>query len=62
MEVEDGEFVALVGPSGSGKSTILRAIIGLQEPSAGTVQLTIDKREVGFLFQDDALLPWRRAA
>src|SRR5215469_13701518 len=62
MEVEDGEFVSLVGPSGSGKSTILRAIIGLQEPSAGTVQLTIDKREVGFLFQDDALLPWRRAA
>ena len=62
MEVEDGEFVSLVGPSGSGKSTILRAIIGLQAASAGTVELTVDKREVGFLFQDDALLPWRRAA
>ncbi len=62
MEVEDGEFVSLVGPSGSGKSTILRAIIGLQTPSAGTVQLAIDKRAIGFLFQDDALLPWRRAA
>src|SRR5512146_27828 len=62
MEVEDGEFVSLVGPSGSGKSTILRAIIGLQKQSAGTVELTIDKREIGFLFQDDALLPWRRAA
>ncbi len=62
MEVEDGEFVSLVGPSGSGKSTVLRAIIGLQAPSAGTVELTIDKRQIGFLFQDDALLPWRRAA
>jgi NitT/TauT family transport system ATP-binding protein len=62
MEVEDGELVSLVGPSGSGKSTILRAIIGLQAPSAGQVDLTIDRREIGFLFQDDALLPWRRAA
>src|ERR1700722_6876572 len=62
MEVEDGEFVSLVGPSGSGKSTVLRAIIGLQAPSAGKVELSIDKREIGFLFQDDALLPWRRAA
>jgi len=62
MEVEDGEFVSLVGPSGSGKSTILRAIIGLQPPSAGSVETTIDRREIGFLFQDDALLPWRRAA
>lgn len=62
MEVEDGEFVSLVGPSGSGKSTVLRAIIGLQAPSAGQIDLTIDQREIGFLFQDDALLPWRYAA
>jgi NitT/TauT family transport system ATP-binding protein len=62
MEVEDGEFVSLVGPSGSGKSTVLRAVIGLQAPSAGKVELTIEKRSIGFLFQDDALLPWRRAA
>ncbi len=62
MEVEDGEFVSLVGPSGSGKSTILRVIIGLQAPSAGTVETNIDRREIGFLFQDDALLPWRYAA
>jgi len=62
MEVEDGEFVSLVGPSGSGKSTILRAIIGLQAPSAGKVETSVDQREIGFLFQDDALLPWRRAA
>jgi NitT/TauT family transport system ATP-binding protein len=62
MEVEDGEFVSLVGPSGSGKSTVLRAIIGLQAPSAGQIDLAIARKEIGFLFQDDALLPWRRAA
>jgi NitT/TauT family transport system ATP-binding protein len=62
LEVEDGEFVSLVGPSGSGKSTVLRAVIGLQKQSAGTVELTVDKDKIGFLFQDDALLPWRRAA
>jgi NitT/TauT family transport system ATP-binding protein len=62
LEVEEGECVSLVGPSGSGKSTVLRAVIGLQAPSAGKVSLTIDRREIGFLFQDDALLPWRRAA
>ena len=62
MEVEEGEFVSLVGPSGSGKSTILRAVIGLQQQSAGTVELTVAKDKIGFLFQDDALLPWRRAA
>ena len=32
MEVEDGEFVSLVGPSGSGKISLLRAVIGLQTP------------------------------
>jgi len=62
MEVETGEVVSLVGPSGSGKSTLLRAVIGLQAPSEGTVELSIASQEVGFLFQDDALLPWRRAA
>ena len=30
LEIEDGEFVILVGPSGSGKSTLLRMIVGLE--------------------------------
>lgn len=59
--VESGEVASLVGPSGSGKTSVLRAITGLQKPLAGKVDLTIDQREVGFLFQDDALLPWRTA-
>ena len=61
IAVDEGQFVSLVGPSGSGKSSILRAVMGLQKPSAGTVDLRVPHREVGILFQDDALLPWRTA-
>jgi NitT/TauT family transport system ATP-binding protein len=61
LNVEAGQFVSLVGPSGSGKSSLLRAIMGLQRPSAGTVSLGLDRRDLGILFQDDALLPWRTA-
>ena len=56
-----GEFVSLVGPSGSGKTSVLRAVMGLQKPIAGRVETGIDLSEIGFLFQDDALLPWRTA-
>ena len=50
-----------VGPSGSGKSTVLRAITGLHRPDGGTVDLGSTGARPGFLFQDDALLPWRTA-
>jgi NitT/TauT family transport system ATP-binding protein len=53
--------VSLVGPSGSGKSSLLRAVIGLQRPSAGTVEPEVAQSEIGMLFQDDALLPWKTA-
>lgn len=59
LEVATGEFVSLVGPSGSGKTSILRAVTGLQKPLAGRIALDIDQDQIGFLFQDDALLPWR---
>jgi NitT/TauT family transport system ATP-binding protein len=61
LAVDEGQFVSLVGPSGSGKSSLLRAVIGLQEPLAGTVEAELDRSEIGILFQDDALLPWRTA-
>jgi NitT/TauT family transport system ATP-binding protein len=61
LSVEAGQFVSLVGPSGSGKSTLLRAIIGLQPPSSGRIDTSYAADEIGILFQDDALLPWRRA-
>jgi NitT/TauT family transport system ATP-binding protein len=61
LRVEAGQFISLVGPSGSGKSSILRAIMGLQQPSGGALTLGLDRRDLGILFQDDALLPWRTA-
>jgi NitT/TauT family transport system ATP-binding protein len=53
--------VSLVGPSGSGKSSLLRAVIGLQRPMAGMVETELAPGEIGILFQDDALLPWKTA-
>ena len=39
LDVERGEVIGLIGPSGSGKSTILRTLVGLLKPRAGTVTL-----------------------
>ena len=70
MQIEDGEFVFLVGPSGSGKSTIIKMITGELKPTSGTVHVNgysldhIRKREipylrrtVGVVFQDFRLIP-----
>ena len=69
MQIDDGEFVFLVGPSGSGKSTIIKLITGELEPTSGTVHVNgyslerIRKREVpylrrtvGVVFQDFRLI------
>ncbi|MCP1675073.1 NitT/TauT family transport system ATP-binding protein [Natronocella acetinitrilica] len=61
LELAAGRFMSLIGPSGCGKSTLLRAVTGLQKPSAGRVQLDVKANDIAFLFQDDALLPWRSA-
>jgi NitT/TauT family transport system ATP-binding protein len=61
LAVGDGSFVSLVGPSGSGKSSLLRAVIGLQRPLSGSVETDLARSQVGILFQDDALLPWKTA-
>jgi NitT/TauT family transport system ATP-binding protein len=61
IEAPEGAFVSLVGPSGSGKTSVLRAAMGLATPLAGEVALGAPVSDIGFLFQDDALLPWRSA-
>ncbi len=53
--------MSLVGPSGSGKSSLLRAVIGLQKPLSGTIETDLARSQIGILFQDDALLPWKTA-
>jgi NitT/TauT family transport system ATP-binding protein len=62
--VEPGEFCAIVGPTGCGKSTTLGQVSGLDRPSAGSVR--VGGREVrgitkgvSFMFQADALFPWK---
>ena len=62
LEVAPGKFVSLVGPSGSGKTSILRAVSGLLTPRSGGIELNGSSDSLGFLFQDDALLPWRTAS
>ena len=64
LHVRDGEFVTLIGRSGCGKSTLLRLIAGLISPTSGSVQVagepvTGPRRDVSFMFQRPALLPWR---
>lgn len=59
FEVRTGEFVSLVGPSGCGKSTVLRMLAGLDTPSGGEMLRATDN--VGYVFQDATLLPWRTA-
>ncbi len=61
LDVKAGQFTSLIGPSGSGKTSILRAVTALLSPQTGTVDLDVPANDVGFLFQDDALLPWRTA-
>jgi putative ABC transport system ATP-binding protein len=70
-EVEEGRFVCIMGPSGSGKSTLLHLISGLDEPSAGSIELAgerlaplgmtrrtlLRRRTVGYVFQFFNLLP-----
>ncbi len=55
LNVERGDFVAVVGPSGCGKSTLLRMAAGLERPTSGAVAL--DTESVGFIFQEPTLLP-----
>ncbi len=64
LEVADGEFVAVLGPSGCGKSTLLNIASGLLTPSSGQVAICGEpvrtpRRDVGIVFQQPTLLPWK---
>lgn len=71
LEIEDGEFIAIMGPSGSGKSTLMNIIGFLDSPSSGDYELNGEKittfhenqlaglrnKHIGFVFQQFFLLP-----
>ena len=65
MEIEEGEFISIIGPSGSGKSTLLSIIAGILAPDSGRILLSgeditrrrIQDRGIGMVFQDMALFP-----
>ncbi len=66
LNVADGEFVAIVGPTGCGKTTLLNAAAGLFPPSTGHVDIFGTNleglnRQSGYLFQSEALFPWKNA-
>ena len=64
LDVKSGRFLSVVGPSGCGKSTLLNMAAGLMTPTEGTVEIFGEplqgiNRKAGYMFQQDALLPWK---
>jgi sulfonate transport system ATP-binding protein len=59
LDIQPGEFVAVLGRSGCGKSTLLRAIAALDHEATGSGELIVPER-LSVVFQDARLLPWRR--
>ena len=63
FNIHKNEFVSLIGPSGCGKSTILKMVLGLINPTSGTVlmggaPIGEDNSRVSVVFQNPALFPW----
>lgn len=63
LNIENGEFLCILGQSGCGKSTLLRLLAGLEQPSAGEIRIDGEPvdgpdRHCSVVFQDYSLFPW----
>jgi NitT/TauT family transport system ATP-binding protein len=64
LQLEQGQFVSIVGPTGCGNSTLLNLISGIDPPDRGRIvvdgkAVTGIRQDVGYIFQADLLLPWK---
>lgn len=67
LQVNQGDFIAVVGKSGCGKSTLLRIIAGLEQISSGSItvkgqELNGRNKMAKIMFQDGRLLPWKKVS
>ena len=59
FEIHSREVVGMLGPSGIGKTTILKLVAGLETPNSGRVRISTG--QVGYVFQEPRLFPWKTA-
>ena len=62
LDVPRGGFLLVTGPNGSGKTTLLRMIAGLQIPTAGELEVAVDRGRIGFLSHQPLVYPQLTAA
>lgn len=61
LRIPEGSFCMIVGPSGCGKTTVLRMLAGLEQPTAGHLEMRQPRTErplLSMIFQGDSLFPW----
>ncbi len=59
LDINENEFISIVGTSGCGKSTLLSILAGLENKSSGTINYLKEDLKIGYMLQNDSLFPWR---